>query len=117
MVRERSERPAAARAHPEPAPGFEAAVLDQVDAGVVATDLAGTIIHWNRGAEALYGWPALEAVGRHLLEVTVPPEERDEAERIVTSVLDGFRFEGELLVQRRDGHCDGLRERPGLRRR
>lgn len=38
----------------------EVASLDQ---GVVMTDTDGTIIYWNPGAEALYGWRPDEAEG------------------------------------------------------
>ena len=42
----------------------QAALLDEVNVGVVATDADGLITHWNRGAESLYGWTRREAVGR-----------------------------------------------------
>lgn len=33
-------------------------------APIALTDQAGRIIHWSRGCEELYGWPAAEAVGQ-----------------------------------------------------
>ena len=47
---------------------FQAQLLDSVHQAVIASDLAGTVIYWNRFAETLYGWTADEALGRHVLE-------------------------------------------------
>ena len=39
-------------------------LLDAMGDAVIATDLSGTIIYWNRFAETLYGWTREEAVGQ-----------------------------------------------------
>src|SRR5918992_5815208 len=49
---------------------FQAHLLDTVEQAVIATDLEGRITYWNHFAERLYGWPAAEALGRDILEVT-----------------------------------------------
>src|SRR5919206_294121 len=49
---------------------FQAHLLDTVEQAVIATDLGGRITYWNHFAERLYGWPATEAVGRDIIEVT-----------------------------------------------
>ncbi len=91
--------------HPEraddgtPAP---AELYDQIDASVICTNMQGIVIGWNGGAEALYGWSAEEAVGRPAKELVVP-EDASAAEQLVKQVsLDG-RWDGELLVRRKDG--------------
>ena len=43
---------------------FQAGLLDAVAHAVIATDLEGTVLYWNRVAEELYGWSASEIVGR-----------------------------------------------------
>src|SRR5215212_6085717 len=57
---------------------FQAHLLDTVEQAVIATDLEGRILYWNDYAERLYGWPAAEAVGRSVLEVT--PDEGEGAQ-------------------------------------
>ena len=52
---------------------LRAHLLDEVDAAVVATDLAGRITHWNRGAERLYGWTHAEALARDGALLISPP--------------------------------------------
>jgi PAS domain S-box-containing protein len=40
---------------------------------IIATDLAGTILQYNTGAQNLFGWPAEQMVGRQRLATTYPP--------------------------------------------
>jgi diguanylate cyclase (GGDEF)-like protein/PAS domain S-box-containing protein len=42
-------------------------ILDQIHESVLTTDRMGYITSWNRGAEQLFGYTAVEAVGRHVL--------------------------------------------------
>ena len=48
------------------------ALLDQIDASVMVTDMQGVVISWNSGAESLYGWSTEEAVGRSARELMFP---------------------------------------------
>src|SRR5918992_634016 len=50
--------------------------------GFVATDLEGRITYWNHFAERLYGWPAAEALGRDILEVTPAETSAEQAVEI-----------------------------------
>ncbi|QJD98654.1 EAL domain-containing protein [Massilia forsythiae] len=42
-------------------------ILDQLHESVVTLDMTGYITSWNKGAEQLFGYTGLEAVGRHIL--------------------------------------------------
>jgi diguanylate cyclase (GGDEF)-like protein/PAS domain S-box-containing protein len=42
-------------------------ILDQIHESVLTMDQTGYITSWNRGAEALFGYTALEAIGRNIL--------------------------------------------------
>ncbi|CAN7321652.1 PAS domain S-box protein [Pseudoduganella sp. LjRoot289] len=52
---------------------FDRLVLEQAPGGVVVTNRKGSVVHWTRGAEALFGYTAEEAVGRPLYELTGMP--------------------------------------------
>ncbi len=80
----------------------QSVLLDQIDASVIATDMTGTVISWNHGAETLYGWSAEEAVGRNARELIVP-EDAAQAERLMMELSRDGRWDGELLVRRKDG--------------
>jgi two-component system, cell cycle sensor histidine kinase and response regulator CckA len=66
---------------------FEAIVQSSHDA-IVATDLGGSILSWNPGAERLYGYPAAEAIGRPADDL-IPPEKRADEAYIRTIVAAG----------------------------
>lgn len=82
---------------------FKRALLDAVGEAVIATDLDGRIVYWNHQAEALYGWPSQEVIGRGVLEITASPDARREAAQIYARVCAGETWSGEFEVLRRDG--------------
>ena len=79
-----------------------AALLDAIDASVIATDMDGNVLSWNKGAETLYGWTREEAVGRNARDLIVP-EDTAEAKQMVAELSRDGRWEGELHVLRKDG--------------
>ncbi|MFC8500835.1 PAS domain S-box protein [Pedococcus sp. NPDC057267] len=78
-------------------------LLDALGHAVIATDTGGTVVSWNCAAEQLYGWPAAEAVGRAITEVTVPELSRQAAEEIMTAVREGRSWSGGFPVRNRAG--------------
>jgi two-component system cell cycle sensor histidine kinase/response regulator CckA len=57
-----------------------ASIVQSSHDAIVTTDLQGTVLSWNPGAEHLYGYPAAAMIGRSI-EAIIPPERRpDEAE-------------------------------------
>jgi PAS domain S-box-containing protein len=82
---------------------FQANLLDAVGEAVIATDLDGTIVYWNRAAQALYGWSADEVRGRKVVDVVCDPASRAEAAAILARVEAGESWSGEFPVCRRDG--------------
>jgi PAS domain S-box-containing protein len=82
---------------------LHANLLKAIPAALIATDVAGQIIYWNRFAEKLYGWSASEVLGHSILEITVPPATKKEAEEIMSLLRSGLSWTGEFKVKRRDG--------------
>ena len=85
------------------APSLATRLLNAVNQAVIATDLDGTIVYWNRFAEQLYGWEASEVLGRQILEVTPSSISRGQAASIWSWLQRGETWSGELLLRRRDG--------------
>jgi len=85
---------------PQDTPGK---VLELLQQAVIVTDLAGVVSFVNPFAERLYGWNATEAVGRNVMEITVPEVARDQGLEIMNALRAGRSWSGEFPVQRRDG--------------
>jgi PAS domain S-box-containing protein len=69
-----------------------AAIIESSSDAIISKDLNGTILTWNRGAAAIYGYAAEEAIGRsiHLL---VAPDRMAEEEAILARLRDGKRVQ------------------------
>jgi PAS domain S-box-containing protein len=79
----------------------QAEVINQAHEPLIIREPSGVIRFWNRGAEALYGWTAAEAVGRnhHLLLHT----EGHLGETIDHQLESMGCWEGELMHTTRNG--------------
>ena len=77
-------------------------LIDLAHDAIFIRDRDGTIRSWNRGAEQMYGWTKVEALGRishDLLGTRFPVSLADLEDRLAR---DGS-WEGELIHSRRDG--------------
>ena len=82
---------------------FQASLLNQVRNAVIATDLEGRIIYWNRFSEVLYQWKDEEVLGRSIAKTIVPPEKSILMNEVMADIIRyGYR-ESEHIVQRKDG--------------
>jgi PAS domain S-box-containing protein len=78
-------------------------LLDALGHAVIATDTQGTVVAWNGAAEQLYGWPAAEALGRAITDVTVPELSQQAAAEIMAAVRDGRSWSGGFPARHRSG--------------
>ena len=74
-----------------------------MEQSVIATDLEGNILYWNKAAEELYGWSSEEVLGRRLTDLTLSEELLDQAEGVVSELRAGRTWSGETLLRRKDG--------------
>jgi two-component system sensor kinase FixL len=81
-----------------------AAIVESSDDAIIAKDLRGIVVSWNRGAERMYGYAAAEIVGRPL-SVLIPPDQPDELVDITARIARGERVEHyETVRVAKDGH-------------
>lgn len=57
--------------------GINAEVVERAYEAFVSMDADGRIMGWNARAEAIFGWPRDEVLGRELAELIVPPQHRE----------------------------------------
>lgn len=88
-------------------------LLDLTHDAIVVHDLNGIVRFWNKGAEALYGWNADEAIGKdfHVLTETQFPLSRGS---LYTELMRDGRWEGEVGRKHRDGSSLVVETRIGL---
>jgi PAS domain S-box-containing protein len=82
---------------------FQASLLANVINSVIATDTSGTILYWNRSAEELFGWSAVEAVGQKITELLVPQNALEVTAKLFATLPETRRFDGEMRAMRKDG--------------
>jgi PAS domain S-box-containing protein len=83
---------------------FESALLDSIGEAVIATDLPGRILYWNKAAEMIYGWKAEEVLGENIINITTVAENKELGLEIMAALQEGKSWSGEFLVKHRDGH-------------
>ncbi len=80
-----------------------ASIVASSDDAMVSKNLDGIIMSWNRGAERLFGYTAVEAVGQPIV-ILVPPDRLDEEPRFLEQLKRGEHVEHvETLRVRKDG--------------
>lgn len=82
---------------------LQARLLNAVGQTIVATDLKGNIIYWNRAAEQLYGWQEAEVLGRNIVDITPAETSKEQAMDIMNRLIVGEHWSGEFIAKRRDG--------------
>ncbi|MEH2460545.1 hybrid sensor histidine kinase/response regulator [Nostoc sp.] len=73
----------------------QAALLDVTTDAICVRDLNNQIIFWNKGAEALYGWQAIEVWGKNASELLYD-EPSPEIEAALLQVISKGKWQGEL---------------------
>jgi protein-histidine pros-kinase len=74
-------------------------LLDESPDAVIASNPDGTVRHWSRGAQAIFGYTSDEAVGRPLDELVIPYGRGDEGREAAAAGAATF----EALRRRKDG--------------
>jgi PAS domain S-box-containing protein len=77
-------------------------LLELASEAIMVRELNGTVLFWNSGATALYGWTPEEALGKNLhqlVDTKFPVHEEE-----ISSILhQGMRWEGNLVQHTKDG--------------
>jgi PAS domain S-box-containing protein len=92
-----------ARKRAETASILLASIVESSDDAIIGKDLDGRITSWNKGAETIFGYSALEMVGISIMEL-FPHDRRNEEDHILARIRDGERVEHfETQRQTKDG--------------
>jgi PAS domain S-box-containing protein len=81
---------------------FLAAIVESSQDAIISFSLAGIILTWNRGAEAILGYSAAEAIGRHV-SMIVPADCMAGLQDLTDRVLEGKAISRDGICLRKDG--------------
>jgi PAS domain S-box-containing protein len=82
-----------------------AALVESSDDAIIGKTLEGFITSWNKGAEAIFGFKAEEALGKHI-SIIIPPDRLSEEQTILTKIRRGESVEHyETIRRRKDGRA------------
>jgi PAS domain S-box-containing protein len=88
-------------------PGLSQALIDQLADAVIFADREGLIQVWNAGAEAVFGYPAEQALGRRL-DLLIPERLRSAHWAAFDAAVDtGQMKHGRGSMTTRSMHKDG----------
>ena len=62
--------------------------ITRMPIGYIAWDLEFHVTVWNASAERIFGWPAGEALGKHVYHLLVPPETREKTTQFWSTVVE-----------------------------
>ena len=69
-----------------------AAIVESSDAAIASKNLQGVVTSWNRRAEQLFGYTAVEMIGQSIKRI-IPPELENDEDRILATIARGERIE------------------------
>ena len=78
-------------------------LLDEDPDAVVATTIGGKVIHWNNGAQSIFGYTSEEAIGRLLTDLIVPTDRYEEERKFLDEALTADVVVQESIRRRKDG--------------
>lgn len=78
-------------------------MLDESPDAFIVLTPQGTVSHWNKGAESIFGFGADEASGRALHDLVVPPERTAEDRALLDEALANGQATAESIRRRKDG--------------
>src|ERR1700732_50719 len=80
-----------------------AAIIESSDDAIVSKTLEGIITSWNRGAEKVFGYSAVEAIGQSITMI-IPPERHIEEVDVLARISRGEKIDHfETVRQTKDG--------------
>ncbi|MGM0705927.1 MAG: PAS domain S-box protein, partial [Bacteroidota bacterium] len=100
---ERSIRYAVERAHADQRIREQAALLDKARDAIIAYDMEGQVVYWNKSAERLTGWSAEEMLGEPARERLYTNEQQKKLKECFATIEEKGEWTGELRQHTKDG--------------
>jgi PAS domain S-box-containing protein len=100
---ERSIRYAVERREAEQRIREQAQLLDKARDAIMAYDMEGRVVYWNKSAERLTGWSEEEMMGETARERLYAPDQQEKLRSCYDTMMEEGEWTGELDLQNKDG--------------
>ena len=81
----------------------QAKLLDQAQDAILVLDLDNHVRYWNKGAERVYGYPAIEVIGRNVLELIYNESGAKNFQQAYELTVQNAEWSGELHQTKQSG--------------
>jgi len=81
----------------------QAQLLDKARDAILAHDMQGRIVYWNKSAERLTGWSRDEILGKWAHECLYDPDEEDKLQQCHETMMEEGEWTGELRMRTKEG--------------
>lgn len=82
---------------------FDLLILNEAPGGIIVTNPRRTVLHWSKGAEAIFGYTSEEAIGISLDDLTTLPSRHDQSAHVLRMLRDNGSCDYESLRRKKDG--------------
>jgi PAS domain S-box-containing protein len=82
---------------------FDTLILNEAPGGIVVTTPKRIVAHWNRGAEAIFGYASAEAMGQLLDNLIAVPDQHQQDAKILQELIDQGQCDYDCLRRKKDG--------------
>jgi PAS domain S-box-containing protein len=82
---------------------YQADLLQNVSDAIIASDLEFKITTWNRAAENIYGWMAIEVIGKPTDQILQTDHMHAQPEEVRQQLRERGLWKGEVIQKHRDG--------------
>jgi PAS domain S-box-containing protein len=80
-----------------------ALLMEETPDAIIATTVDGIVLVWNRGAESIFGYTSLEAVGKSLSDLVIPSDRLGEDRKTMEEALVSDVVVIESIRRKKDG--------------
>jgi PAS domain S-box-containing protein len=82
---------------------FETLLHQQSPDAAIVVASNGQVLHWSKGADAMFGYDETDSLGRNYVEMIIPPDRQDQERTFLSASLAKEHTVREILCCRRNG--------------
>jgi len=82
---------------------YQAKLVEDVSDAIISTDMDFNVVTWNKAAENIYGWKAINTIGKNVGEIVPTKYIYDDREEVLKQFLEQGFWKGEVIQSCKNG--------------